>query len=120
MKKQFLILASAAVILSVVLTAGCIGEQPQIYASSDDMFIFYSNGTGTYSAGTDDESFDWSEENSTRMILFADGDVLTVDINKARGLMTTSEGTVYELKPNAVSGAVNPEIEDVVPVIVTR
>ena len=120
MKKQILILASAAVILSVVLTAGCIGEQPQIYASSDDMFIFYSNGTGMYSAGTDDESFDWSEENSTRMILFADGDVLTVNVNKVRGLMTTSEGTVYELKPNAVSGAVNPEIEDVVPVIVTR
>ena len=106
MKKQILILASAAVILAVVLTAGCIGEQPQIYASSDDVFVFYSNGTGTYSAGTDDESFDWSEENSTRMILFADGDVLTVDINEVRGLMTTSEGTVYELKPSELSGLV--------------
>ena len=132
MKKSILITAAAvAVVLAVILTAGCIGDNAQqqtagngtLWKYTDDAgtivrYISLSeDGNGTYTEYKKetadgefkvsvDSKFTWTKEADGKVkALYADGTDRVFTMDKKRGLLTSPSGKVYEQVSSAVSGS---------------
>ena len=136
MKKSILITAAAvAVVLAVVLTAGCVGDNAQQQTAENSTLWMYTDDTGTivrcialsddgngshteYTAEitengdveykvSKDEKITWTKDaDGTLNMLRADGEKRTFTIDENRGLLTAESGKVYQLIPSDLSGAV--------------
>ena len=136
MKKSILITAAAvAVVLAVVLTAGCVGDNTQQQTAENSTLWMYTDdtgstirfiamspdGTGTFgaykveTAENGEEEYKVITEHGFSWTKGADGKVKILTENKEevvltmdenRGLLTAESGRVYQLIPSELSGAV--------------
>ena len=139
MKKSILITAAAvAVILAVILTAGCVGDSTQqqttdkgtLWMYTDDTgsvvrFITLSDdGTGTFHAYkaeiaengdveykvSIEHGFTWTKDaDKTVKTVSADGTEMTFTIDEVFGLLTSQSGKVYQKIPRDTSGSMRLE-----------
>ena len=135
MKKSILITAAAvAVVLAVVLTAGCVGDNTQQQTAENSTLWMYTDdtgstirfiamspdGTGTFKAykvetaenGEEEykviteHGFTWTKNaDGTLKILSENEERTTLTVDEKRGLLTSLSGKVYQLIPSVLSGA---------------
>ena len=134
MKKSILITAAAvAVVLAVVLTAGCVGDNTQQQTAENSTLWMYTDdtgstirfiamspdGTGTFgeyeveTAENGEEEykvitehgFTWTKNaDGTLKILSENEERTTLTVDEKRGLLTSLSGKVYQLIPSVLSG----------------
>ena len=136
MKKSILITAAAvAVVLAVVLTAGCVGDNTQQQTAENSTLWMYTDdtgstirfiamspdGTGTFEAyevktaenGEDEykviteHGFTWTKEadKTIKILPENEGESTTLIMDEVFGLLTSQSGKVYQLIPSEISGA---------------
>ena len=115
MRKTLFISITAALLLCAVLcTAGCIeapsdpivGDWVSETDGSVTYAVFENGGTGYFAADKDSVlTLEWKANgDKTYTFLFADGTTKTASVNAEHGLMTMSDGSVLEKRPNGLSG----------------
>ena len=113
MKKSILITITAAVLLAVLCTAGCIeapsdeivGNWVSETEDSVSYAVFENGGTGYFAADKDSVlTLEWKANgDTTYTFIFADGTTKTASVNAEHGLMTIGDA-VYQKYPSGYSG----------------
>ena len=115
MRKTLFISITAALLLAAVLcTAGCIeapadeivGNWVSETEDSVSYAVFENGGAGYFAADEDSVlTLEWKANGDTTYTLtFADGTAETASLDAEHGLMTMSDGSVLEKRPNGLSG----------------